>query len=139
MKNSSLPVMIFSFIVGVVVGGALLAWFGPSKGYHMKEVPGVYKISLDSANQHISWYRNKMPLVINDTFRYYKINRQQIYAISLLLEQNKNLEGVWFYSAVIGDPVATTIVTSGDGKMYETSGSGSGPCPTICDTKPPIK
>jgi hypothetical protein len=139
MKNSSLPVMIISFIVGLVAGGALLTWLGPGKGCHMKEVPGVYRINMDTANQHISWYKNKMPLVINDTFRYYKINRQQIYAISLLLENNKKLEGIWFYSAVIGDPVPVTIVASDPEHMYETSGSGSGPCPTICDTKPPIK
>ncbi|NVO18516.1 MAG: hypothetical protein HXX13_02385 [Bacteroidetes bacterium] len=128
------------FISGLLVGAsaiALLSFTGvvntPSS------TPAYGKTSVQDAQASYRRYASKTS-ALNDLVKGFALNKEELNAMNSLITENPSLIGFRVYMGLDNSlaPIGIVVGIDNAGKdnlnsIYKTSGSSSGPCPTLCD------
>jgi hypothetical protein len=152
MKNN-LPLMVLFFLVGLVIGGAII-WLclGHEPKKHCEHHGCCITVPLTkaepqlidvlTAKQYFQAYLSS-PLKI-DTLKAFAVNLEQYKAMGKIINADTTVKGFRIYLGAMEKRATPVMMVVGfgtpdhTGMIYSTSSEDSGPCPILCDKDSPI-
>ncbi len=134
------------FILGIFVGIGIFSTFAfVSDTDSTIANPPSQQISLQEAQSMTENYRSGAT-PMNDIFRAYAVNKDQLDAMNRLAGEDSKFIGFRLYTGVTSSGYPASIVVGIDqngsdainNSIYSTGLSSAGPCPLVCDSFSPL-
>jgi hypothetical protein len=140
MNKNSFSIISIAFVSGIIIGTLALGLLSFTWAGNVPDPLGtISKISVQDAQTFSRRYITSA-VPVNGVIKGFALNKEQLEACDRLLNENPSLTSFRIYMGQDNSSATVGIVVGIDagGKdnlssIYRTSGSSSGPCPTVCD------